>query len=138
MKLVREANLVRCDRQQPDAAPAMDQPQRLQSDAGPSQDPVQKQPLAAAAATLPRQPPTTTAEAMRPDPASTACFDGRWVGLAGDWMGTISGLSLQWADGPLVAIKILSDNSFACDLSAQGVTETFSAQLDAQHCQLLW
>lgn len=65
--------------------------------------------------------------------------DGRWVGAdSGEWMATITnGDTVQWADGPAVAIKWLSQASFSCEMSAEGVTETFAAELDAEG-RLVW
>mmetsp|Transcript_88284 Transcript_88284/g.274288 ORF Transcript_88284/g.274288 Transcript_88284/m.274288 type:complete len:649 (-) Transcript_88284:156-2102(-) len=69
--------------------------------------------------------------------AQTSIFSGRWVGASGEWMGTVQGTLLQWADGPEVELAVLSERSFSCEMSAEGVTETFSAELDAEG-RLVW
>lgn len=76
-----------------------------------------------------------SAEPAGPQPG---ICDGRWVGQdGGEWMGTIEGTAIQWADGPLVELTFQSERSFSCEMSAEGVTETFSAELDSEG-RLLW
>jgi len=75
--------------------------------------------------------------AEEPSGPKPGLCDGRWIGQDGEWMGTVEGHSIQWADGPLVELTFLSERSFSCEMSAEGVTETFSAELDGEG-RLLW
>merc|ERR1712232_1304604 len=74
------------------------------------------------------------------DPVVESCcsIDGKWMSAdSGEWMGTVHGMTLQWAEGPSVQLVQLSHRSFSCEMSAEGVTETFSFEVDVDG-RLVW
>lgn len=61
------------------------------------------------------------------------CLDGHWVNEAGEAMADIVGLTLAWADGPLVDIRWLTDRTISCSL----FDKPYRAEFDEQG-RLVW
>ncbi|CAK0910158.1 unnamed protein product, partial [Prorocentrum cordatum] len=88
--------------------------------------------------TLEPQPAHDSRAGPAPEAPGSAALAGAWVSQeTGEWMGTICGAKLQWADGPEVCLRPLGDGSFSCELTAEGVTESFSASLHEDD-RLVW
>jgi len=60
-------------------------------------------------------------------------FDGRWIGKTGEYMGSIVGTTITWADGPGVELRKESERVISCELFG----DIFRAELNAEG-QLVW
>mmetsp|Transcript_72754 Transcript_72754/g.137559 ORF Transcript_72754/g.137559 Transcript_72754/m.137559 type:complete len:1495 (-) Transcript_72754:183-4667(-) len=60
-------------------------------------------------------------------------IDGDWVNLEGEYMGTIMGAKIQWADGPELDLGKTPEGGICCEMFEQ----VFSAILDEQG-RLVW
>jgi len=84
------------------------------------------------------QEPAPVAQTNQPDSTPTPCqgssLDGRWLQLeTGEYMATIAGSTLSWADGPGADLERPSERCVRCELFG----ESFTAELNDVN-QLVW
>lgn len=95
---------------------------------------VEEAPEAAQAEVSPEPVESDTAVDVPLDLLGSGILNGDWVNLeGGEYMATLTGASIQWADGPALDLGVTPEGGISCEMFG----ETFSAQLDSEG-RLVW